>query len=255
MKLSTLTACASIVICAAANASETKTIESLNGKTTFYDWYYSSYEEPGLMTVKSRFPLSFSVGIRDETSIRNPNESGGQGISWNIEGSYGLVKYDGSGTHNHDYYKLLAEGYYPISGAFFAGLGYRHLFDNFGPGSTSTSAGTYDRLSTYFYAPLGYNLRNDDGSNIKLQYNYFISGQQTSYISQVPGYLTDLVNDQKKGFGFDVSYTNPEGSWETYYRYWSIEDSEMSSGVTIAGIIYGYEPKNKTSEIGLRYRF
>jgi len=84
MKLSTLTACASIVICAAANASETKTIESLNGKTTFYDWHYSSYEEPGLMTVKSRFPLSFSVGIRDETSIRNPNESGGQGISWNI---------------------------------------------------------------------------------------------------------------------------------------------------------------------------
>jgi len=67
--------------------------------------------------------------------------------------------------------------------------------------------------------------------------------------------LTELVNDQKKVFGFDVSYKNPEGSWETYYRYWSIEDSEISSGVTIAGIIYGYEPKNKTSEIGLRYRF
>ena len=47
----------------------------------------------------------------------------------------------------------------------------------------------------------------------------------------------------------------PEGSWETYYRYWSIEDSEIPSGVTIAGIIYGYEPKNRTSEIGLRYRF
>jgi len=252
---SILTLCASLLFSAVANAAETKEVQSLNGQTTFYDWHYSTYEEPGLMTVKSRIPFSFSLGFRDETSIRNPNENGGKGISWNIEGSYGLVKYDGSGTHNHDYYKLLAEGYYPVSGAFFAGVGYRRLFDNFGPGSTSSSARTYDRLSTYLYAPLGYNVRNDDGSNIKLQYNYFISGQQTSYISQVPGYLSDLVNDQKKGFGFDVSFTNPAGSWEAYYRYWFIEDSEISSGVTVAGIIYGYEPKNRTSEIGLRYRF
>jgi len=96
----------SILICAAANALDTKEVESLNGKTTFYDWHYSSYEEPGLMTIKSRFPLSFSLGVRDETSIRNPNVSGGQVISWNIEGSYGFVKYDGSGTHNHDYHKF-----------------------------------------------------------------------------------------------------------------------------------------------------
>ncbi len=255
MRLSIMMAFVGIFFCAVANAAEAKEAESLNGQATFYDWHYSTYEEPGSMTVKSQFPFSLSLGIRDETSIRNPSRNGGEGISWNIEGSYGLVKYDGSGTHSHDYYKLLAEGYYPISRVFFAGIGYRRLFDNFGPGSTSTSIGTYDRLSTYFYAPLGYNVRNEDGSNTKLQYNYFISGQQTSYISQVPGYLSNLVNDQKKGFGFGVSYTNPEGSWEAYYRYWSIEDSEVSSGIPITGNIHGYEPKNRTSEIGLRYHF
>ena len=110
-------------------------------------------------------------------------------------------------------------------------------------------------MSEYFYLPLGYNIRNADGSNLKLQYNIFIKGQQTSYTSQVPGNLTDLVNDQNEGFGFDVSYANPEGSWEVYYRHWSIENSEISPRATIAGIRYGYEPKNKTSEIGVRYRF
>ena len=135
--------------------------------------------------------------------------------------------------------KLLAEGYYSFSGAFFGGFGYRRLFDNFGPGSTSTSARTFDRMSEYFYAPLGYNIRNTDGSNLKLQFNFFVKGQQTSYTSQVPGNLTDLVNDQNEGFGFDVSYANPEGSWEVYYRYWSVENSEISPRVTIAGVRYG----------------
>ena len=94
-----------------------------------------------------------------------------------------------------------------------------------------------------------------DGSNLKLQFNFFVKGQQTSYTSQVPGNLTDLVNDQNEGFGFDVSYANPEGSWEVYYRYWSVENSEISPRATIAGVRYGFEPKNKTSEFGVRYRF
>ena len=237
-----------------AIAEESYLENTLNTKTSFYDWHYSKYEEPGLMDVKSN-PLSFSIGMRDETSIRGKNQPTGSGVSYNLEASFGWVKYSGSGTHNHNYYKFLAEGYLPISGTFYGGLGYRYLFDNFGPGSTSTSAGTYDRASTYLYAPIGYNARQANGANLKFQYNHFISGQQTSYISQVPGYLTDLKNDQDSGYGLDISYTAPDGSWETYYRYWSIDDSDISSGVTVAGIIYGYEPKNETSEIGLRFNF
>ena len=238
-----------------ASAAEMKETYNLNGEAMFFDWHYSHYEEPGLMTVQSRFPFSFSVGFRDETNIRSPQGNRSSGVSWNIEGAYGLITYDGSGTYDHSYYKLLFEGYYSLSGAFFGGIGYRRLFDDFGPGSTSTSARTFDRMSEYFYVPLGYNIRNADGSNLKLQYNVIIKGQQTSYTSQVPGNLTDLVNDQNEGFGFDVSYANPEGSWEVYYRHWSIEKSEISPRATIAGISYGYEPKNKISEIGVRYCF
>ena len=255
MKQSLLTAFLLLSCFSAAGAAEMKETHNLNGKAMFFDWHYSHYEEPGLMTVKSRFPFSFSVGFRDETNIRSPEGNRSSGVSWNIEGAYGLITYDGSGTYDHSYYKLLFEGYYSLSGAFFGGIGYRRLFDDFGPGSTSTSARTFDRMSEYVYAPLGYNIKNTDGSNLKLQFNFLIKAQQTSYTSQVPGNLSDLVNDQNEGFGFDVSYANPEGSWEVYYRYWSIENSEISPRATIAGVRYGFEPKNKTSEIGVRYRF
>ena len=255
MKQLLLTAFLLLSFFSTAGAAEMKETYNLNEKAVFFDWHYYHYEELSWMTVNSRFPFSFAVGLRDETSIRSPQGDHSGGVSWNIEGAYGLVSYDGSGSHHHNYYKLLAEGYYSFSGAFFGGFGYRRLFDNFGPGSTSTSARTFDRMSEYFYAPLGYNIRNTDGSNLKLQFNFFVKGQQTSYTSQVPGNLTDLVNDQNEGFGFDVSYANPEGSWEVYYRYWSVENSEISPRVTIAGVRYGYEPKNKTSEFGVRYRF
>ena len=82
-----------------ASAAEMKETHNLNGKAVFFDWHYSHYEEPGLMTVKSRFPFSFSVGFRDETNIRSPQGNRSSGVSWNIEGAYGLITYDGSGTH------------------------------------------------------------------------------------------------------------------------------------------------------------
>lgn len=244
---------------ASSNAIAENAIQSsstgLNGRTVFYDWHYKKYEEPGFMNLKSRMPLSISIGMRDETNIRQKETKKFNAFSYNLEASYGLVKYTGSGTDNHSYHKLLAEGYFPISDSFYVGVAYRRLFDDFGPGTTSTSAATYDRLSTYVYAPLGYNLRQADGSNLKVQYNYFVSGTQTSYLSQVPGYLTNLKNKQDAGYGLDLSYTAADGSWETYFRYWSIADSDIASGVTVGGIIYGYEPKNSTSEIGIRLTF
>ena len=96
-------------------AEELYSENSLNTKTSFYDWHYSKYEEPGFMDVKSN-PLSFSIGMRDETNIRAESQPGVSNISYNLEASFGWVKYTGSGTHSHNYYKLLGEGYLPISG-------------------------------------------------------------------------------------------------------------------------------------------
>ena len=127
MKQLLLTALLLLSFFSTSSSAEMKETYNLNGKAMFFDWHYSHYEEPGLMTVKSRFPFSFSVGFRDETNIRSPQGNQSSGVSWNIEGAYGLITYDGSGTYDHNYYKLLFEGYYSLSGAFYRGRPYRPL--------------------------------------------------------------------------------------------------------------------------------
>ena len=72
MKQLLLTAFLLLSFFSTAGAAEMKETYNLNGKAVFFDWHYSHYEEPGLMTVQSRFPFSFSVGFRDETNIRSP---------------------------------------------------------------------------------------------------------------------------------------------------------------------------------------
>ena len=85
-----------------AIAEESYLVNTLNTKTSFYDWHYSKYEEPGLMDVESN-PLSFSIGMRDEISILGKNQPTVSRVSYNLEASFGRVKYTGSGTHNHNY--------------------------------------------------------------------------------------------------------------------------------------------------------
>ena len=46
------------------------------------------------MNVKSN-PLSFSIGMRDETSIRGKNQPTGSGVSYNLEASYLLYLMNG----------------------------------------------------------------------------------------------------------------------------------------------------------------
>ena len=57
-----------------ASAAEMKETYNLNGEAMFFDWHYSHYEEPGLMTVKSRFRFRFRW-LQRETNIRSPWES------------------------------------------------------------------------------------------------------------------------------------------------------------------------------------
>jgi len=225
----------------------------LNSSTAFYDIHYYGYEEPGVMTVKSKIP-ALTIGYRDETAIRSSNGST-TGMSFNIEGTIGHTEYNGSGTHSHNFYKFMGELYAPVLGNVYAGLGYRRLLDDFGPGRTSTNAATYDRLSQYFYLPIGAVLKVADGASTKLQFNYFIKGRQISYLTQVSGYYNDADNTQDSGYGVDLSYTAPKGNWEAYIRYWNIGSSDLVLVRSSGGSSYVYEPKNNTIEIGIRASF
>ena len=63
---------------------------------------------------------------------------------------------------------------------------------------------------------------NSNSGGWRFQYNYFIEGEQTSYLTNVPGYLNDIVNTQDSGSGFEVEYKF-DNSWAIYLRSLNIE--------------------------------
>lgn len=225
----------------------------LLAETWYYGLNYYAYEEPDIqVTQKSRLP-SITVGYRNHKAIvkKNPNEG-----SVTAELAYGLNKYTGSGTLDTSYIKFLGEFYRPVYEKLYIGMGYRYLLDPSSGKFSSTGAAGYDRESQYFYVPIGATFDVDTGI-LKTQFNYLLVGKQDSSLSDIPGYGNDAKNTQKKGYGLDVSYAPKSGSWEVYWRYWKIADSDIVNLYSSNGahIGYGMEPKNTTNEIGVRFAF
>ncbi|HJN24600.1 MAG TPA: hypothetical protein QGG18_02715 [Rhodospirillales bacterium] len=209
-------------------------------------------------------PVFFSAGIRDWDQ---PAEDGKFGFMYNGELTYGKVDYssNGTGTSTTDYYKGRAEGYavYRVNELFtpFIGLGYRHLFDDDEGNRTSTGHVGYDRLSQYLYAPVGIRFAPVDKLSVKAQYNTFLAGRQTSYMSYFSDVADDATNKQKKGWGVDFSANYQiDDTWATYgfFRHWDIKKSETTTITTTNNVTYtGWEPDNTTQEIGIgiAYKF
>ncbi len=187
--------------------------------------------------------------------------------------NYGLVKYksdDGTATNINDYlleprvwfgHDLQLASESKITP--YWGIGYRFLYDTF----SKAGEGGYDRRSQYFYSPLGFEFltKASDDWNIGLnaEYDIFIRGWQTSYLSQantgVPRTeYPDLTNQQKKGFGFRASIDLIKKSdamnflLSPYVRYWHIKQSDTRTVQNESFIVEGYEPENKSTEIGLQ---
>ena len=220
---------------------------------------YYEYEE----TVGGSFfmsdeadPAFVSVGIRKWESANSDNFS----FLYTAEFTYGATEYKGSGTLTKDYYKARFEGYLSFleDGKFkpFFGLGYRWLYDDSGGLISSTGAYGYDRRSQYLYAPIGFTFALNENISFRGQYNLFLHGSQTSYLSDVAS-CTDLTNDQNGGFGLDFVGNfklNKNSSLFAYYRSWDINKSEISTATCGTSLtIYGYEPENETIEYGIGY--
>ena len=203
-------------------------------------------------------PAFISLGIRKWKSP-NPDDLN---FLFTAEVTYGQTEYDGSGTLTKDYYKVRFEGYLSFleNDNFrpFVGLGYRWLYDDSGGLITSTGKYGYDRRSQYFYAPIGFNFDFNEEVSFKGQYNLFLHGIQTSYLSDVTS-CTDLENDQTGGFGLDfvgnIKLTE-NSSLFCYYRSWKIDKSEISTATCGTSLtLYGYEPENTTIEFGIGFAF
>lgn len=126
----------------------------------------------------------------------------------------------------------------------YTGFGYRYLNDD-----SSNNAGGYERESNYLYLPLGLEFLFPSKTNWSIgatvEFDVLLWGEQRSHLGDY-GYGT-VVNQQNSGSGFRASVKLQEKgglALEPFVRYWSIGDSAVSGG--------WIEPKNETTEVGLR---
>ena len=215
-------------------------------------------------------PFFYSVGLRNWGDAKATSNTKGTDLSflYTLEYSFGNVDYSsaGTGTMKKQYYKGRLEYYLSTSSKVVAndllpyiGLGYRDLLDDSGFKTSSTSHLGYDRLSQYYYVPIGAIWYISDSLSLKSQYNYFLEGKQISFLNEIlPNiYTVNPENTQRLGWGIDLTLRSKINSkWSTYgfFRSWYVEDSDA---VSCSALIYCMEPKNQTHEIGagISYHF
>jgi hypothetical protein len=150
----------------------------------------------------------------------------------------------------------------------FVGLASRNLTDRSGGEETEDGLLGYDRTVSYLYVPLGLSLRQSLGSRgaitFSAQYNRLIGGSAKSKFSELDPELPDVEVDLNGGSGFSMSAIAeiPVGRkairFGPYLRRWSIDESEsfvISNPDDPTERLELVEPRNRTTEIGLRLSF
>jgi hypothetical protein len=175
--------------------------------------------------------------------------------------SYGRLDYTGSGTLSDvpDYYyefRFLAGRRLAAGGGTltpYLGFGWRHLVNDSSGMTTSTGAYGYTRTSDYYYLPLGADWRLSTGGGyleINAEYDILLRGTQKSEL------IGETVkNTQNRGHGFRASALWGQGAFAAgpYLNYWKIAKS--TEDLCGGGFFVCWEPKNTTTEAGLRVRY
>ncbi|MEN6620617.1 MAG: autotransporter outer membrane beta-barrel domain-containing protein [Smithella sp.] len=224
---------------------------------------YIEYKEPDVMKEKG-----FMYGIGGTYSYHNEFM-----IKADAKLSYGQVDYQNSGTlDNIDDFmaEIRAVGGYDFKLTEslvltpFIGIGYRYLRDDSSGRMTSDGSWGYLRESNYFYSPIGVSLIKDFdkswAAGLTIEYDFFWKGKQKSYLSDVSHAYSNLENDQTSGYGLRGSFFikkitgRVSYSVEPFIVYWNIDKSDIQT-ITYHGTIWGYgwEPKNNSTEIGLKF--
>jgi hypothetical protein len=180
----------------------------------------------------------------------------------------------------------------------YTGIGVRQLRNDLrgtvfaGPGETQDAG--YRRESTYLYIPIGvthrFHVDNESRISTTVEYDWFLSGTQTSRFGDVnntppvlaaivdPGScavptavtsggctLSDVKNKQHQGYGvrFNIAYERAHWSVGFFYSMWSIKQSDTVTAGS-AGVLPGvfaassstvFEPRNRTQEYGIEAKF
>ncbi len=224
-----------------------------------------TYKEPGLMQEKGMM-----YGAAGSYSIHTNK------LRLKFDGrlACGRVDYDGqlsngtpytvSGISDLIFEPRVSVGYdYAVSTKTlltpYAGLGYRYLFDNL-----AKDVHGYNRESNYLYSPVGLDavvsFENGWSAGAIAEYDLFWYGLQRSHLGDVYNGVDVVNNDQTRGYGARGSIKIQKKTErvdfiiEPFLRYWNIGQSKTSaitaSGTNIIG--YGYEPKNNSTEYGVK---
>jgi hypothetical protein len=136
----------------------------------------------------------------------------------------------------------------------YSGFGYRYLNDD----SSFDPAG-YKRESNYFYLPLGFEVyflsETAWSFSTIFEYDFLLWGRQKSHLGDSIG---TIENNQDTGHGFRASIRfQKEGKGvdfaiEPFFRYWNIGESEHVDRVFGSEVVRFTEPKNYSTEFGLR---
>lgn len=150
----------------------------------------------------------------------------------------------------------------------FAGIGARSLRDGSGGREATDGSLGYDRELNYAYVPLGLEARLpvSKGSAILLgaQYNWVVGGDSTSRFSEIDPEIPDVELELDRGRGFEASaaFQTKVGShalsFGPFVRHWKIGRSEsliVTNPDDPGEKIEFTEPKNRTTELGLRLTF
>ena len=133
----------------------------------------------------------------------------------------------------------------------FFGVGYRYLNDN-----SSDQDGGYERESNYLYFPIGLEFlfpsENSWSFGATIEFDVLLWGKQKSHLGDPFGTVDNLQNSGS-GFRASLKFQNKGGFvLEPFVRYWSISNSSTEVMVIDDLPVSLQEPKNETTEVGLR---
>jgi hypothetical protein len=235
-------------------------LETTAGQSIGVSLISYKYEEPGLMNLKAT-KLGFDYAATYVFGSQWPSANQALFVRGEIQYANGKADYSSVGTGTKDdnedwYYELRGllgrdynMGSYVLAPYF--GLGYRFLRNDL-RGQTSTNNNGYLRENTLTTAVVGLahrtRLNQTQRLETRLEYMHVLKGKQKVGFADIGG--TDLSLDQDQGYGVRFSAMWGFGQWSVgpVFTYWKVKDSETGVSFNRSYL----EPKNETTEIGLK---
>jgi len=214
---------------------------------------YRTYKEPGEMKERG---MMYGLGVSYAYHNKIMLKAEGKGsVGWTHFSDSGQIDNmrDIRGLGGYDFPILKSSILTP-----YTGIGLRYLNNDVLPKP-------YERESYYVYTPIGIAFITDLGKGWSLgetaEYDYFWWGYQTSHpMDQLPGLTSDIVSNQRDGYGLRGSITLEKKYKKVIFEggpfvnYWSIEKLSPHT-LPYLGSPTGFvwqEPGNHSVQVGIK---